>query len=156
IRELQWEHLALMLRDDAGVRINVDDLQRALAAMAEEGEIEPFLSLFHTQVLQAFSNRDARGLGEKTIKLLLLTYASLGRAFYPLSEKEFAQGYTDLFLAASRDVAGARFSWLLELKYLKAGAKAAQIEGAFAAAEQQVRRYASDQALLPLLLGERT
>src|SRR5262249_8976387 len=49
IRELQWEHLALMLQDDAGVRINVDDLQSALAAMAEQGEIEPFLSLFHTQ-----------------------------------------------------------------------------------------------------------
>src|SRR5579862_9117246 len=34
IRELQWEHLALMLRDEAGVQINVDALQLALAAMA--------------------------------------------------------------------------------------------------------------------------
>lgn len=155
IRELQWEHLALMLRDDAGVRIDVDELQLALAAMAEQGKIEPFLELFHTQVIQAFSNRDMRGLDEKTIKLLLMTYASLGRAFLPLSEKEFAQGYGDLFLGASRDVAGARYSWLLELKYLKTGAKAGQIEAAFAEAEAQVRRYASDQALLPLLLGER-
>jgi hypothetical protein len=155
IRELQWEHLALMLEEDAGVTINVDDLRDALAAMAEQGEIEPFLALFHEKVIQAFSNRDLRGLDEKTIKLLLLTYASLGRAFYPLSEKEFAQGYGDLFLGASRDVAGARFSWLLELKYLKTGAKAAAIEAAFAAAEAQVERYASDQALLPLLLGDR-
>jgi len=155
IRELQWEHLALMLRDEAGLQINVDDLQAALTAMAEQGEIAPFLSLFHTQVIQAFSNRDLRGLDEKTIKLLLMTYASLGRAFFPLSEKEFAQGYGDLFLGASRDVAGARFSWLLELKYLKAGAKAARIEEAFAEAEAQVRRYASDQALLPVLLGDR-
>jgi hypothetical protein len=155
IRELQWEHLALLLRDDAGVQINVDDLQVALGAMAVEGDIAPFLELFHTQVLQAFSNRDARGLDEKTIKLLLMTYASLGRAFYPLSEKEFAQGYGDLFLGASRDVAGARFSWLLELKYLKAGAKTAQVEAAFAEAEAQVRRYAADEALLPVLLGER-
>jgi hypothetical protein len=69
----------------------------------------PFLELFHTQVLQAFSNRDTRGLDEKTIKLLLMTYASLGRAFYPLSEKEFAQGYGDLFLGASRDVAGTKY-----------------------------------------------
>jgi hypothetical protein len=155
IRELQWEHLALMLRDDAGVAINVDDLQLALAAMAVQGEIAPFLELFHTQVIKAFSNRDLRGLDEKTLKLLLMTYASLGRAFYPLSEKEFGQGYGDLFLGASRDVAGARFSWLLELKYLKAGAKAAQIEAAFTEAEAQVRRYASDPALLPLLLGDR-
>lgn len=155
IRELQWEHLAIMLRDEAGVRIDVDELQRALTAMAERGEIEPFLQLFHTQVLEALSNRDLRGLDEKTLKLLLMTYASLGRAFFPLSEKEFAQGYGDLFLGASRDVAGARYSWLLELKYLKAGAKAAQIEAAFEEAEAQVRRYASDRALLPLLLGDR-
>lgn len=155
IRELQWEHLALMLRDDVGVRIDVDELQLALAAMAEQGKIEPFLELFHTQVIQAFSNRDLRGLDEKTIKLLLMTYASLGRAFFPLSEKEFAQGYGDLFLGASRDVAGARYSWLLELKYLKSGAKARQIEAAFEEAAAQVRRYASDRALLPLLLGDR-
>ncbi len=155
IRELQWEHLALMLRDDAGVTINVDDLRLALGAMATEGEIAPFLELFHKHVLQAFSNRDMRGLDEKTIKLLLMTYASLGQAFYPLSEKEFAQGYGDLFLAASRNVAGARFSWLLELKYLKTGARPAQIEEAFAEAEAQVERYASDKALLPILLGDR-
>jgi hypothetical protein len=155
IRELQWEHLALMLRDDANVTLNVDDLRAALGAMAVEGEIAPFLEVFHKQVIQAFSNRDLRGLDEKTIKLLLMTYASLGRAFYPLSEKEFAQGYGDLFLGASRDVAGARFSWLLELKYLKTGAKPAQIEAAFAEAEAQVARYASDPALLPILLGDR-
>jgi hypothetical protein len=155
IRELQWEHLALMLRDEAQVDINVDDLRLALGAMAVEGEIAPFLKLFHEQVLQAFSNRDLRGLDEKTIKLLLMTYASLGRAFYPLSEKELAQGYGDLFLGASRDVAGARFSWLLELKYLKTPAKPAQIEAAFAEAEAQVVRYASDRALVPILLGDR-
>ncbi len=155
IRELQWEHLALMLEEEARVTIQVDDLRAALAAMAVEGEIAPFLDLFHERVLQAFSNRDTRGLDEKTIKLLLLTYASLGRAFYPLSEKEFTQGYGDLFLGASRDVAGARYSWLLELKYLKAGARPAQIEAAFDDAEAQVARYASDRALLPLLLGDR-
>jgi hypothetical protein len=155
IRELQWEHFALLLRDEAKVTINVDALQAALGQMAVQGEIAPFLELFHTQVIQAFSNRDLRGLDEKTIKLLLMTYASLGRAFYVLSEKEFAQGYGDLFLGASRDVAGTHFSWLLELKYLKAGAKPAQIEAAFAEAEAQVVRYANDQTLLPILLGER-
>jgi hypothetical protein len=156
IRELQWQHLSLMLEDETKVAIHVDDLRVALGTMAVQGDIAPFLDLFHRQVIQAFSNRDLMGLDEKTIKLLLMTYVSLGRAFYPLSEKEFAQGYGDLFLGASRDVAGANFSWLLELKYLKTGAKPAQIEAAFAEAEAQVVRYASDPSLLPLLLGDRT
>jgi hypothetical protein len=155
IRALQWEHLALMLKEQAEVDVNLDALKAALGAMAVEGDIEPFLGLFHAQVLRRLGIRDTRRLDEKTLKLLLMVYASLGRAFHPLSEKEFAQGYCDLFLGAARDVAGARYSWLLELKYLKAGAKAAQIEAAFAEAEAQVRRYAADEALLPLLLGER-
>jgi len=155
IRELQWEHLALMLKDQAQVHIDVSQLREAIGAMAIRGEIEPFLTVFHTQVLQAFSNRDMRGLDEKTIKLLLMTYVSLGRAFYPLSEREFAQGYGDLFLSVSKSVAGANYSWLLELKYLKAGAKPAQIEAAFAEAEAQVKQYSTDPALLPHLLGDK-
>jgi len=155
IRELQWEHLALMLEEQAKIQIDVTALREAIGAMVVRGEIEPFLGLFHSQVLQAFSNRDLRGLDEKTIKLLLMTYASLGRAFYPLSEREFAQGYGDLFLAASKTVAGANFSWLLELKYLKTDAKPAQIEAAFAEAAAQVKQYSTDPALLPLLLGEK-
>ncbi len=155
IRELQWEHLALMLEENAKIQMDVSALREAIGAMAVLGDIAPFLSLFHTQVLQTFSNRDMRGLDEKTIKLLLMTYASLGRAFYPLSEREFAQGYGDLFLAASKNVAGANFSWLLEFKYLKVGAKQAQIEAAFAEAEAQVVRYSADPALLPHLLGDK-
>ena len=155
IRELQWEHLALMLEENAKIQMDVSALREAIGAMAVRGEIAPFLDLFHTQVLQTFSNRDMRGLDEKTIKLLLMTYASLGRAFYPLSEREFAQGYGDLFLAASKSVAGANFSWLLEFKYLKVGAKPAQIEAAFAEAEAQVVRYSTDPALLPHLLGDK-
>jgi hypothetical protein len=49
----------------------------------------------------------------------------------------------------------ARFSWLLEFKYLPAGAKVTRIEAAFAEAKAQVARYASDKDLLRLLVGGR-
>lgn len=64
-------------------------------------------------------------------------------------------GYCDLFLGASTSAPAARYSWLLELKYVQTGAKPAQIEAAFAEAARQVDRYASDRELLPLLLGNR-
>ncbi len=155
IRELQWEHLAMMLKEQGSVNLRLEDLQAALEAMVTDGDIAPFLAVFQSQVLAAFSVRDTRQLGEKTIKLLLMLYASLGHAFYPLTEKEFAQGYCDLFLGASPTLPSARYSWLLELKVLKAGSKAAAIEAAFAEAEAQVARYAGDEALLPLLVGDR-
>jgi hypothetical protein len=155
IRELQWEHLALMLKEQERIAINIDDLRAALGAMAARGDIAPFLEVFHSQVIKALGVKDTRRLSEKTIKLLFMMYASLGRAFHPLSEKEFAQGYCDLFLGASKSVANARFSWLLEFKYLGASARSAQIDAAFAEAEAQVERYASDKELLPILLMNR-
>src|SRR5262249_12505201 len=88
IRELSWEHLALMLQDEGHVRIRLDDLQAALQTMAADGDIAPFLALFHEKVLAMLSVRDTRQLGEKTIKLLLMMYASLGHAFHALTEKE--------------------------------------------------------------------
>jgi hypothetical protein len=155
IRELQWEHLAHTLQDQAHLPINLDDINTALAAMAVRGDIAPFLELFHAKVLKVFGVKDTRKLDEKTIKLLFMMYVSLGRAFHPLSEKELAQGYCDLFLGASKNVADARYSWLLEFKYLPTSAKPPQIEAAFTEAQKQVERYASDPELLPILLEHR-
>src|SRR5262249_8305940 len=126
-----------------------------LHAMGIEGSIQPFLDLFQEQVIRRISVKDTRRFDEKALKLMLLAFIAQSRMFFPLSEKEFSQGYCDLFLGASRSVPAARYSWLLEFKYLQANAKPARIEAAFAEAEEQVERYASDQALLPLLLGNR-
>ncbi|HSN98798.1 MAG TPA: AAA family ATPase [Candidatus Nanopelagicales bacterium] len=151
IRELQWSHLALMLKEQEGVEFHTEELEEALRRMAVEGDIEPFLTLFHARVVKAMGVKDLRQFSEKSLKLMLMTFISLSRMFHPLSEKEFAQGYCDLFLGVSPLVPVARYAWLLELKYLPTDAKAAEIEAAFAEAEKQVARYASDQRLVPLL-----
>jgi hypothetical protein len=119
--------------------------------MAMEGDIAPFLDLFHTRVVKALGLKDLRRFDEKALKLMMLAFISLSRIFYPLSEKEMAQGYCDLFLGVSPIYPGAKCAWLLELKYLPAGAKRAQIEKAFAQAAEQVARYAGDDRLVPLL-----
>ncbi|MEO7330937.1 MAG: AAA family ATPase [Minicystis sp.] len=151
IRELQWEHLAALLQDEAHIVIDTRELEVALFAMAMEGDIAPFLALFHTRVVKAIGVKDLRRFDEKALKLMLLAFISLSRLFYPLSEKEFAQGYCDLFLGVSPLYPGAKLAWLLELKYLPTGAKAAQIERAFEQAAEQVARYAGDERLVPLL-----
>ena len=151
IRELQWEHLALLLKDEAHIVIDMREIEAALSAMAREGEIGPFVDLFHARVIKAFGVKDLRRLDEKAIKLALIAFLSPSRLFYPLSEKEFALGYCDLFLGVSPIYPASKFAWLLELKYLPQGAKDAQIEKAFAQAEEQVARYAGDERLVPLL-----
>ncbi len=156
IRELQWGHLAMMLTEQEHLTLDAAQFRTALETMAIGGEIEPFLALFHDRVLKVVGNRDLRGLDERAIKLMLLAFLSLTRLVYPLSEKEFAQGYCDLFLGVSPLSTAARFAWLLELKYLPATAKPAQIEKAFAEAEEQVARYAGDERLVPLLTRGQT
>jgi hypothetical protein len=151
IRELQWSHLALALKEQEGIELRTEDLEEALRRMAVEGEIAPFLDLFHARVVKAMGIKDLRQLSEKAIKLMLMTFISLSRIFHPLSEKEFAQGYCDLFLGVSPVVPVARYAWLIELKYLPTDAKPADIDAAFAEAEAQVARYASDPHLVPLL-----
>jgi hypothetical protein len=149
IRELIWEHVAMMLKDEEHLAIDTRDIEVALASMALRGDIEPFLDLFHTRVLEAIGVKDLRRFDEKAVKLMMLAFISLSRLFYPLSEKEFAQGYCDLFLGVSPLYPAAKHAWLLELKYLPTGATAKQIEKAFGQAE--VARYAGDAALVPLL-----
>ncbi len=151
IRDLQWEHLAILLADQGKIRIDTRDLDEPLRAMATGGDIAPFLALFHTRVVKALGIKDLRRFDEKSLKLMLLAFISLTGLFYPLSEKEFAQGYCDLFLGVSPLYPAAKFAWLLELKYLPSGAKPARIEAAFAEAAAQVARYASDERLVPLL-----
>jgi hypothetical protein len=151
IRELQWEHLALLLKSEGHLTIDSHDIEAALQSMAFQGDIEPFLTLFHERVIKAMGLKDLRRFDEKSLKLMLLAFISLSRLFHPLSEREFAQGYCDLFLGVSPLHPAAKFAWLLELKYLPASAKAAHIEDAFAQAAEQVARYAQDERLVPLL-----
>jgi PD-(D/E)XK nuclease superfamily len=68
-----------------------------------------------------------------------------------LSEKEFAQGYCDLFMSPKGNLANAKYSWLIELKYLPTKATDGAIAKAFATAEEQLERYSADKDLVPLL-----
>jgi hypothetical protein len=151
IRELTWSHLATMLSEQEGVGFDTLEVDDALRRMAIDGEIAPFLDVFHTRVVKAIGLKDLRNLSEKAIKLMLLAFLSLSRVFHPLSEKEFAQGYCDMFLGVSRLASVARFGWMLELKYLPSGAPPEAIEAAFTEAEGQLARYSSDPHLVPLL-----
>ncbi|HSN99156.1 MAG TPA: AAA family ATPase, partial [Candidatus Nanopelagicales bacterium] len=74
IRELQWEHLAFMLQDEANLVLDKADLDVALHAMAIAGDIAPFLALFHERVIKAMGLKDLRRFDEKSLKLMLLAF----------------------------------------------------------------------------------
>lgn len=151
IRELSWEHLALMLRDQEDIDIDTGDLTHALLGMARRGDIAPFVEIFQSRAIGRMGVKDFRRFDERSLKLMMLAFLSLSRVFHVLSEAELAQGYCDLFLGPSGQVPDARFAWVLELKYLPATARPKEIEAAFTQAAAQLGRYMSDSGLLSIV-----
>ena len=151
IRTLQWEYMAYVLQDQEHLVLDMSDVEDALVAMAVRGDIAPLVTLFRDEVMGKIGVKDQRQFNEGTLKLMLLAYLSNSRVFHILSEKEFARGYCDLFLTPAQDLRSLRYAWMLEVKYLKTGAKQADIEEAVAAAYVQLERYTSDATLVPLV-----
>jgi hypothetical protein len=149
IRELQWEHLALLLKEHEAIDIDTVDLTSALLVMTRRGNVSPLITLFKERVIEALGLKDFRRFDEKSLKLMLMAFISVSRVFSPLSEKELAQGDCDLFLGPSGQVSDAKYAWLLKIKYLQASAKPEAIEEAFMQAASQIERYRSDARLEP-------
>jgi hypothetical protein len=155
VRTLHWEALATMLREKAAVVVDTGLLQTAASRMAYRGELAPFCDLLLDEVLKRLSKRDLRYFNEKGVKLIWMTYLSMSPIFRPVSEAELQQGYGDIFLGLDRRFPDAKYTWLIELKYVKAGAKRETIAAAQAEAAAQIDRYLADPVLLPLLKGDR-
>lgn len=115
--------------------------------MVIAGDIAPLLQLVFTKVIQKLSNRDLIRLDEKTMKVLLLAYVSLTEELFAWSEVELGFGYGDLVLVPSKTRPAARYGFLIELKYLKAGATEAMVSARLDEADEQLRRYLADPKL---------
>src|SRR5262249_31956328 len=124
-----------------------EDVEAALEAMGRDGNIGPFLELVFTRVIRKLSNRDLIRLDEKTMKVVLLAYISLSEVFFAWSEVELGFGYGDLVLLPSRTQPVAAYAFLIELKYLKAGATEKAVMARLDEADGQLRRYLADEKL---------
>jgi hypothetical protein len=84
------------------------------------------------------------------MKMLLMGMILTSGVFHVLSEKEFNQGFNDLFLSPMSNLLNAKFAWMLELKYLKEKDRDKRGE-TIEQAEGQLRKYLADQHLVPML-----
>jgi len=151
MRDLQWGYMALALSDHDGIRMDTGILSRALKKMAANGEIQPLLDVFYTQVIKRISNRDLMKFDEKTMKLMLIAYLSQTQVFRIASELEFDHGYCDLLLGLRSNSPGNRYAWMIEAKHVKTDATAEVIEAAVDEGYAQLAKYTSDQEKVALL-----
>lgn len=144
VRTLYWETIARMVEQLHHDRLPARRLDQAIEAMALHGDLGPFLSVVWSGVIRKLSNRDLIRLDEKTMKVILLSYLSLADVFFAFSEVELAFGYSDLVLLPRRSQPAAQTGFLIELKYLKSGASAAEITARLDEADAQLRRYLAE------------
>ncbi len=151
IRELSWEHYTRLLEDMRGLVLQSQPIALALLEVAHKGNLEPFLALVRKTILPVLSVRDLRKHDEKAMKMLLIGILVTSGLFYVLSEKEFAQGFNDLFITPVQSVYRAKFAWMFELKYVVTDADEKTRNAAFEQAEAQLERYSADPHLVPML-----
>lgn len=154
MRELQWEYMSFALMDHDKIRINVDDMFKAMRLMASQGVIEPLLGVFKEHVLQKLGLLETMQFNEQTMKLMLFAYMSLSRTFRLKTEVQTQQGYCDLLLGVRSPESSAKYAWLIEAKYVATKATKAVIEKAVEQGYAQIERYVADREVMAeLTLG---
>ncbi len=151
IAELYWKYYALILQNRLDFEFEEVNMKQIIFAL-QAGNEKPFFELIE-QNLKELSNRDFQRFDEKHIKMLIIAYATMGTAFYVLSERETKQGgYTDIELWKRPGNTKTHTEYLFEVKYIKKGE-----ENTFEIVKQkaltQLKGYLQDEVLLekPLL-----
>ncbi|NJL14459.1 MAG: AAA family ATPase [Microscillaceae bacterium] len=151
IAELYWKYYAHILQNRLDFAFEEVNIKQIIYALLDSNE-KPFLELIE-QSLKALSNRDFQRFDEKHIKMLIIAYATMGNAFYVLSERETQQGgYTDIELWKRPGNTKTHTEYIFEVKYIKK-----EEENTFEAVKEkaltQLKGYLQDKVLLekPLL-----
>jgi hypothetical protein len=146
VKTMYWEYVEKMLTDEIeGLSLDNSKYLRSLYNLAYEDNYEPFFEYFSKYIVKYLSNRDLQNTVEKDIKFLLLPIFFTSNYYFPVSELENSEGYTDIYLRRSHLHQGTVSEWIWEIKNIKQ--KDAQdnnlIETAKAEAIEQLQRYKS-------------
>lgn len=121
IRELYYQYFKIELERRNQIKLSNQDISQAVEALALNDDFALF-SVEITKALQLFSNRDAVGMDEKHIKVLLLTLLYQTQIYFIQSEREINRKYPDIMLL-ERSPIHVEHQHLIELKYSKKSAR---------------------------------
>jgi hypothetical protein len=133
--------------------IDLSDLDDAFDQAALHGDWQPLISF----ICKAYHDTTAvRQLieGERNLQGFMNAYLTLSHYYLVAPEMEFSHGYCDFFLLPNYTVYPmVAHSYILELKYLKAGATDDEASRQWTEAVDQIRTYAADKKLQGMLHG---
>ncbi|MFZ1344264.1 MAG: AAA family ATPase [Thiothrix eikelboomii] len=134
IREFYFHYFKVELERRNQFSIPNHTLRLAVEQLAVNADFQPLITELE-RALQLLSNRDAMGMDEKHVKVLLLTLLYQTQIYFIHSEREMGHKYPDILLL-ERNPLKVPFQHLVELKYCKKGKKADLKEG-WAAKQQE-------------------
>jgi hypothetical protein len=144
IKTMYWEYIERMLTEELeGLSLDNSKYLKSISQLAYQNNYEPFFEYFSKYIVKYLSNRDLLGTVEKDIKFLLLPIFFTSNYYFPVSEMENSEGYTDIYLKRSNIHPKSISEWVWEIKYIKQkdSKKKNLIEAAKKEAIEQLQRY---------------
>jgi hypothetical protein len=147
VKRLYYRYIEEAYRETGIFALDLSMYSDLMTDMAYDGKWRPLLKLITDLMGKSMSLRDLV-TGEKSIQAFLNVYLGLSDLYIIHSEKELNKGYADLvlepFLAR---YAGIKYSYLLEIKYLKSGSKRGDpgVQELIHTAEEQLKTYSIDE-----------
>ncbi|UCH92194.1 MAG: AAA family ATPase [Candidatus Aminicenantes bacterium] len=147
IRRLYYDYIKEAYEETEIFALDLYTYNRLMKGMALEGQWNPLIDYIASRMQESMSLRDLI-TGEKSIQAFLNVYLGLTNLYIIHTEKEMNKGYADIvmepFLAR---YAGLKYSYILEIKYVKAGVSpgTAKVRQLKSEAEEQLKNYSIDE-----------
>ncbi len=126
VRRLYYDYIKEGYEETEVFSLDLHTYHGLMKAMAMEGKWQPLFEYLSGRMRESMGLRDLI-TGEKSIQAFLTVYLGLSRLYIVHGEKELNKGYADILLEPFRArYTGIGYSYLLEIKYLKAGEKPSQ------------------------------
>ena len=103
--------------------IDNEPLNQAIYALAQKGDMQPFVDNVSHILKNLLSNRDAQKFHEGSLKAIFVSLLQQQKFYYIHSEYESSRRYMDIFLETIRGYSP-KFEIAIELKYVKKADKA--------------------------------
>ena len=120
VKTMYWEFIERMLTEELeGISLDNSKYIDPIYRLAYENDYRPFFEYFSKYIVQYLSNRDLQNTVEKDMKFLLLPIFFTSFYYFPISELENSEGYTDIYLKRGNLHLGSLSEWIFEIKYVK-------------------------------------
>ncbi|MCP4153773.1 MAG: AAA family ATPase [bacterium] len=147
IRRLYYDYIKEGYDETEVFSLDLSKYSRLMKEMAKNGQWKPLFDYITGRMCESMSLRDLI-TGEKSIQAFLNVYLGLSDLYIIHPEKELNKGFADIlmepFLARYE---GISYSYLLEIKYTKSGARADddKVKDFISRAKEQLANYSADE-----------